>query len=314
VDHFDFLLESGKPLIMGDHAPPPCLDALLGIQLRRVSRLRLEDETVGCFTDNLCDAGPLMLRSSIMDHQQPLAGIIGHQLPQELRQRLLRQGGTDMAVVAPGQRRLINEEQLPRLRLLFQQGLQLSPKDRLFPGLGFQVAMPQPTESKPQGMQQPVHTLPTILETKPRVDNLLHQFGGPHTGMIARLPRATADSLFDLRPLIRRESRWPPWDRCSFQPWQASFVDRVHPATNRLLIAVQPLGNLRAALPIKPQQQGGVALPQLYIMSPAKSAPHLLPGHRRIRDFQHAQALPLRILAHVYQQGLRNRNYFVGLL
>jgi hypothetical protein len=132
--------------------------------------------------------------------------------------------------------------------------------------------------------------------------------------MLARLPRTTADRLFDLRPLIRRESRWSPWDRFSFQPWQASFVDRVYPATNRLLIAVQPVGNLQAALPIKQQQYAVVALPQPYIVSPAKSASHLLPGHRRIRDFQHVQALPLRILAHVYQQGLKNGNYFVGLL
>jgi hypothetical protein len=212
------------------------------------------------------------------------------------------------------QRRLLDKDQLPLLRPLFHQCLQLSPKGRLFLGLGFQVAMPQPPQSKPQRMQQLSHPLPAIIEAKPRVDKVPHQFGGPQTGVIARIPRTTADSLFDLRPLIRRESRGSPWDRGSLQPWQASFVDRMHPATNGFLIAVQPLGNLRAALPIKQQQHAGVPLPQPHIVRPAKGAPYLLPGNRRIRDFQHVQALPLHILVHVYQQGLKNRNYFVGLL
>jgi hypothetical protein len=155
-----------------------------------------------------------MVRSSIMDHQQPPAGIIGHQLLQELRKLLLRQVGTDMVVGVPGQRgygaidlhrgliiphghlgdlvdhaplrgqggmaaqrRLIDMDQLPLLRPLFHQRLQLRPKDCLVPGLGFQVAVPQPTQAKPLRMQQLSHTLPTILATKPHVDRVPHQFG-----------------------------------------------------------------------------------------------------------------------------------------
>jgi hypothetical protein len=44
ADRLDWLSEGGKPVIMGDHAPPPLPDARLGIQLGRVGRLRLAPE------------------------------------------------------------------------------------------------------------------------------------------------------------------------------------------------------------------------------------------------------------------------------
>jgi hypothetical protein len=59
TDRVDLLLEGGKPVIVGDHAAQPFPDTLLGIQLGRVCRLRLEDETTSCFADNLSNAGPL---------------------------------------------------------------------------------------------------------------------------------------------------------------------------------------------------------------------------------------------------------------
>jgi hypothetical protein len=46
----------------------------------------------------------------------------------------------------------------------------------------------------------------------------------------------------------------------------------------------------------------------------AKGHPHLLPCHGGVRDRQHAQALPLPTFCTVIPQGLKNRDYFVGLL
>jgi hypothetical protein len=89
ADRVDLLPESGKPVIVGDHAAQPFPDTFLGIQLGRVSRLRLEDETAGRFADNLCDAGPRMLRAAVMNDQQSFGWIADQQVPQELRKLLL---------------------------------------------------------------------------------------------------------------------------------------------------------------------------------------------------------------------------------
>ena len=77
ADRLDVLPEGGKPVMMGDHAPHPLPDALLGIQLGRVGGLWLEHEPAPCIMDGGLDRSPLMLLSPIMDDQQAFPRIRG---------------------------------------------------------------------------------------------------------------------------------------------------------------------------------------------------------------------------------------------
>jgi hypothetical protein len=47
------------------------------------------------------------------------------------------------------------------------------------------VAVAQPTPPKPERVQQLVHTLPAIHQTKTRRDTMPDPCGGPHTHVIA---------------------------------------------------------------------------------------------------------------------------------
>jgi hypothetical protein len=49
-------------------------------------------------------------------------------------------------------------------------------------------------------------------------------------------------------------------------------------------------------------------------MLPTKGVPYLIAGDGGVRDLQHYQALHLLTFCSVIPQGLKNREYFVGLL
>src|SRR5687768_2428706 len=174
--------------------------------------------------------------------------------------------------------------------------------------------MAQPPQAKPQGMQQLPHPFPAILDTKAGIDEVPGQFGGPHTGMTAHGPGTLAHRLLELRALLRRESRGAPWTRRPLQPWQPGLVERPHPTANSLLVPIEPLGNLGTALAIHQEQNTVIALPQPHIRRAAKGGPHVLTRHGRMRHAQHIQALLPESFALLYQQGLKNQDYFVASL
>jgi hypothetical protein len=64
---------------------------------------------------------------------------------------------------------------------------QLVPKGRLLRGLGLQVAVAQPAQTKARFVEDLPHALPAIFEPKASIKKVPHQLGGPHTGVIARL-------------------------------------------------------------------------------------------------------------------------------
>jgi len=88
----------------------------------------------------------------------------------------------------------------------------------------------------------------------------------------------------------------------------------MHPAAHRLLVAIEPLGNLRAAFAIHQQQDAMVRLPQSHIVCSAKSRPHLLARPCRVRDRQHAQALLPQTPSLISAGPEKTGNYFVGSL
>ena len=158
------------------------------------------------------------------------------------------------------------------------------------------------------------HPLAAVLDPKARRDEVPDPRGGPHAHVVARLPRAAADRLFDRRPLRRRESRWAPRDRRVLQAWQPGVVQGLHPGTNRLLLSKEPWGDLGTALASHQQEDGVLALPQPDLVSAATGGPDLLSRHCQVRDPQHAQALLPELVALLEQQGLQTRQYFLGSL
>ena len=212
----DLLTEGGKPVVMGDDATQPLPEARLGIQLGRVGGLRLEHEPAPRVTDDGLDWSPLMLLAPVMDDQQVFPGIVGQQVLQAWRKLLLPQRGAAVIGGAPGQRghsprdmplgmviprghlrhvidhtplggqrrvaphgRFIHKEQLPLLRPVLQQRLQLSLKGRLLLGLGLQVAVAPPAQAKPQLVPQLADPLPAVLQPKAGGDEVPDPRGGP---------------------------------------------------------------------------------------------------------------------------------------
>jgi hypothetical protein len=80
----EFLLESLEPMIMGDHTPQPLPDTFFGIQLGRVGRLRLEDESSTCGLQKRRDRGSFMLLRSVVDHYQRFVPVVGQLVVQRL--------------------------------------------------------------------------------------------------------------------------------------------------------------------------------------------------------------------------------------
>lgn len=111
--------------------------------------------------------------------------------------------------VAP-HRGLIHNNQLLLLGLRRQQCSRLVPKGRLLLGFSLQVAVAHAAQTKTQCVEDLPHRPPAIFDPKMRIKKVPHQLSGLHTSVIARLPGATADRLFDLRPLIRSQSSRPP--------------------------------------------------------------------------------------------------------
>jgi hypothetical protein len=71
-----------------------------------------------------------------------------------------------------------------------------------------------------------------------------------------------------------------------------SLVRRTDPDANRLLVPIEPLGNLVTALAINQQQVGVIALPRPHIVGTTKGCPRVLSCHRRVRDCRNDQAFP----------------------
>jgi hypothetical protein len=140
------------------------------------------------------------------------------------------------------------------------------------------------------------------------------QCGRPQTHVIPRFPRTAADRLVDLCPLGWGESGGTSRDRLALHPLESTLIEGVYPAPNRVLVPIQPRRNLGTALHIHHQQHAVVPLAQPDVRCLAKGHRPLLPCRHGVRDRQHAQALPLLTFRAVIPQGLKNRNYVVGLL
>jgi hypothetical protein len=92
------------------------------------------------------------------------------------------------------------------------------------------------------------------------------------------------------------------------------MVGGVDPAPNRFFIVGQPLGNLGARFAIEQQHNRMIAFTQPPIVGPAKGSPNPVTRHARIRDLQHAQALPGHHWYQLYPRGPENRDSFLGSL
>jgi len=111
------------------------------------------------------------------------------------------------------------------------------------------------------------------------------------------------DRVFDLRPLLRRESRWAPWARRPRQPAQPGRIERAHAGANCLLVGVEPLTDLKAALAIHRPQDGVRVCAQPHISGTTKGRPHVLSCHRCVGNRKQLQPLPSRIFFPLYQEG-----------
>jgi hypothetical protein len=96
LDGLHLLVKGFEPMVMGDHATPPLPDPLLGIQLRRIRGLGLEQKPPCRSPQDSVDWSAFMLGRSVMDHQQPFVMVIAQQAPQEAREFLYPQCGTDV--------------------------------------------------------------------------------------------------------------------------------------------------------------------------------------------------------------------------
>jgi rhodanese-related sulfurtransferase len=344
-------MEGRKPVIMGHDAAQPLPDARLRIQRRRVCWLGLQHESATRFPNDRLYGSPFLLLSSVLDHQQPLAGIVGQQVPQEWRQLPLAQLGADVIVAPARQRghrpldmhfgmvvprgdlghvvsqaplgcqggrpahgRLIDKDQLPLLGPVQQPRLPLGHKRRLRLGFGLQVAVAQPAHTKPQRVHHLPPPLSAVLETTAGSDEMADHLGRPHTQVIARLPGTAADRLFALRPFVQGESRGAPRDQLTLQALAPPLVEGMDPAPHRGRVPIQPLRHLGTALALHQQQNAVVPLAQSYIVRPAKGSPYLISCDSGMRNRQQAQALRAQTLRAVISQGLKNRHSFVGSL
>jgi hypothetical protein len=264
-DGFALLCQGGTPVMVGHDTPQPCPNPLLGIQLRRVGGLGLEPEPPLSLPNDGVYGNPLMLFASVMNHQPPLAWIIGHQVLQESRKFPLPQDGADRIVGPSGQRghgardrhrgmgirrgplrplidhaprggqrgmaahgRLIDHNQLPIRRPLDKPLLPCGPEGRLLLHLGLQLAVPPAAQAKAQLVQHPADPRPALLNAKVGSDTVADQCRRPPAHVITRLP--------------------------------GTAVDGMDPASHRVLVPRQPRRYLRTALAIYQQQHAVLPL------------------------------------------------------